>query len=138
MNLIHGHKGQKIISKTYRSWQSMCTRVRNPKYEHTQYYRGRGVDMDPRWNDFMTFLADMGERPLGMTLDRRDNGHGYWPNNCRWVNRTEQTRNRRNTRMIAHDGRVMPAIVWAKELNIPYATIMTRVYRGSDISGGRA
>ena len=85
----HGRVG----SPTYISWSSMKTRVTNPRTRTADRYIHRGIDMDPRWSDFSEFLADMGERPAGTSLDRIDNNNGYWPDNCRWATRVDQTRN---------------------------------------------
>jgi hypothetical protein len=89
----HGHDGKGHRSPTYTSWVGMKTRVSNPNRHNSARYVSRGIDMDPRWQDFETFLADMGERPAGTTLEREDNDRGYWPSNCAWATAAQQRRN---------------------------------------------
>jgi hypothetical protein len=92
-NFRHGA----ATTSTYSIWAQMVQRTTNPAHPRWQSYGGRGIDLDPRWRDFGAFLADMGERPDGLTLERVDNDRGYWPDNCRWATYAEQRHNRRDT-----------------------------------------
>lgn len=79
---------------TYRSWYSMHDRCINPANESYPHYGAKGVTVCQRWDSIEAFVADMGLRPDGMTIDRMDRTKGYEPGNCRWATDLEQQRNR--------------------------------------------
>jgi hypothetical protein len=73
----------------------MIQRCHNSKHKRYADYGGRGITVCDRWREFPAFLADMGERPPGLSLDRVDNSAGYSAENCRWATLSEQNLNRR-------------------------------------------
>lgn len=91
-NLRHG---QSKSSPTYRSWKEMRSRCNNPKAQNFKWYGGRGIRVCPEWGSYEAFLADMGERPAGKTLDRIDSDGNYEKQNCRWATAKEQAETNR-------------------------------------------
>lgn len=88
----HGHR-MKGSTRTYNTWDAMLSRCKNPRFK---YYYGLGVTVCERWLTFENFLADMGERPAGTTLDRYPDPSGnYEPGNCRWATPKQQRNNQR-------------------------------------------
>jgi hypothetical protein len=93
----HGHARRGKMTPTYNSWMAMRARCLDPKVKAFKNYGGRGITICQQWLDrFENFLADMGERPEGLSLDRIDNAGNYEPGNCRWATRTEQNVNQRS------------------------------------------
>ncbi|KKK84731.1 hypothetical protein LCGC14_2780380 [marine sediment metagenome] len=128
-NYKHGHKKKNQPSKTYQSWQSMirrCTDSNDIKYS---IYGGRGITVCNRWRKFENFLEDMGEVPKDRQIDRIDNNKGYCKSNCRWATRKEQARNKRNNRLITHDGKTQCIAEWAEEFDINYQILWDRLCR---------
>lgn len=79
----------------YTSWVNMkqrCLNKNRPDYEH---YGGRGIAICSEWLEFDNFARDMGERPEGLTLERREVNGNYCPENCYWATRKAQGFNRR-------------------------------------------
>lgn len=115
---VHGHSGNRQTS-TYKSWHMMLQRCNNENYDGYAAYGGRGIKVCKRWHKFVNFLADMGERPAGKTLDRIDNNRGYYKSNCRWASKKEQMGNRRNSLpMLTFKRKTQSLSAWAREAGI--------------------
>jgi hypothetical protein len=84
-------------TRAWKAWHSMRCRVLCPTNKHYNLYKDRTID--PRWDSFVNFYEDMGECPVGLTLDRKDNNSGYRKDNCRWATRKQQSHNTRVTKL---------------------------------------
>lgn len=115
---------------TYKSWANMLQRCSNPNNPAYADYGGRGISCCVRWESFTNFLADMGIKPNGLTLERIDNEGGYNVENCCWATRTEQNQNRRSRRMLTHGGETLRISEWATRLGIREPKLRERLDRG--------
>jgi len=104
---------------TYNVWVGMLARCRNPHNAAYGNYGGRGIQVCDRWLSFVSFYADMGQKPAGMSIERRDNSRGYTPENCYWSTPAEQNNNRRTNVVISYNGQSLTISQWSKQLNIP-------------------
>lgn len=93
----------------YKVWASMIQRCHNENNAEFKNYGGRGIEVCERWHDFANFIADMGRRPFGMTVERKDNDSSYSPGNCIWASQKTQNANKRHNRFVEIDGRRMIA-----------------------------
>lgn len=126
----HGHAKNGKQSPTYNCWASMINRCTNPSAANYPRYGGRGIAVCERWLGFDNFLADMGEKPVGRSIDRINTFGNYEPDNCRWATITEQQRNLRNNVMVTLLGRAQCMSAWAQELGMEVSTLAYRVKRG--------
>jgi hypothetical protein len=110
----------------------MRARCLRPAHKSYDYYGGRGIKFCERWDSFENFLADMGERPAGMTLDRIDSDGHYGPENCRWSPPLAQGRNRRGIQKITVDGMELGMSEWAERLGVKTGVIFYRIRAGWD------
>jgi hypothetical protein len=127
--IIHGHARDWKSSHgslTYRSWVGMRQRCLNPHRQFAEY-GGRGITVCERWLTFANFLADMGERPPGLSIDRIDNDGNYEPSNCRWATPLEQGNNSRQNRWLTCRGRTQTLTAWARDLGISPGALCARL-----------
>lgn len=95
---IKNYKHGGTYTPTFTSWKCMKQRCLYPTDVNYENYGGRGIKISPRWlgdDGFKNFLHDMGERPAGKTLDRKNVNGNYCKSNCRWATQSEQNRNKR-------------------------------------------
>jgi hypothetical protein len=116
----------------YRVWSRLRARCNNPKNIGYQNYGGRGISVCPQWNSFEVFLADMGRRPMGHSIDRINNDGNYEPANCRWATTAEQNRNRRDTLIVEFRGERMKLVEAYAMVgsSVPYKLVENRVEKG--------
>jgi hypothetical protein len=117
-------------SPTYNTWAQMRQRCEDSGCRDFARYGARGITVCERWQDFESFLADMGERPDGMTLDRINVNGNYEPGNCRWATPKQQQRNRRSNVRITHDGLTLCVAEWAERVELERKTLEYRVRAG--------
>jgi len=98
-------------------------------------YKARGITVCKRWNKFENFLADMGECPYELSLERENNNKGYSKSNCKWATRTEQNNNKRNINMYLFCKESKTTRYWSIDPRcvVSYEVLRERLARGWDI-----
>ena len=94
------HYSMHGLTHTLEYWiyHAMLGRCYNQKNKDFKHYGGRGIKVCERWqgkNGMENFYADMGKKPDGKTLDRKDNNGNYEPSNCHWATWHDQVKNKR-------------------------------------------
>lgn len=121
----------------YKLWRGMKRRCDWPEDTHFKYYGGRGIKYCDRWNDFNNFIADMGKRPEGCSLDRIDVNGNYEPGNCRWATWREQMENKSNNRRFTFNGETLLAREWAERYKLSETArekLRARLRHGMDLN----
>lgn len=109
----------------------MLDRCQNPKNHAYKDYGGRGIGVSEKWLSFEGFLADMGQPPSELhTLDRINNDKGYCLENCRWATKKEQSRNRKNNRLLRYKGQTKTVAEWAEIAGLTKECLGKRLKRG--------
>jgi len=120
----------------YRVYRTMLSRCYNPSVERYPIYGGRGIEVCERWRGpggFERFLADMGPRPEGHSIERKDSNGNYSPENCHWADAKEQANNTARNRVIEWNGRRQTLAQWGREIGIKPITIHHRLKSGWSI-----
>lgn len=110
--------------ETWRGMQSRCTYIKDTHYK---LYGGRGITVCSRWNSFRFFLKDMGKRPEGCSLERKDNNLGYYKENCKWATSKEQSRNTTRSIKIEFNGISLNQCDWAEKIGITPEALANRL-----------
>lgn len=130
-------KGSDTATSEYRTWSRLRDRCNNPRNRDYPGYGGRGIGYHSSWESYACFLADVGYKPFpGAELERIDNDKGYSADNCRWATRTEQNRNKRNTRWVLLQGRKISLAEAAETVEVNYSTLLSRIARGHNVGHG--
>lgn len=110
------------------SWHHMIDRCTNERNKHFADYGGRGIRVCEAWMSLRQFVADMGDPPEGMTLDRWPDKNGnYEPGNCRWATPKQQAQNTRRNVMVVCEGETLCASEVADRIGIKRSTLYSRI-----------
>lgn len=127
LHRTHGKCG----TPTYRTWTDMISRCENRARDNYARYGGRGIRVCERWrNSFEAFLSDMGERPVGKTIDRVASDGNYEPGNCQWATAHEQGANKRNNIAVERNGVTRTLAEWSRLTGLNRSTLYNRARRG--------
>ncbi len=136
-NAAHQHCIDGAHSPTYNIWRGMKKRCHNITDRSYFRYGARGISVCDRWlNSFAAFLEDMGERPIGRSIERRNNCGNYEPNNCYWATLEQQGRNKRNNRRHAFNG-AMLTVEEIREIiptDVSHGTLVSRLKDGWSVA----
>ena len=110
----------------------MIARCTNPNANDYNNYGGRGIAVCNEWMDFSRFLRDMGEKPQGFSIERKDNNKGYNPENCIWASKKEQANNRRSNILIQINGVKYTVAQFAEKFHVNAKQLYEKLQRARD------
>lgn len=129
-NRLNRPRNGMSTSPEYKVWRAMMDRCTNPEAQAYKNYGGRGITVCERWLSFENFLDDMGRRPHGLSIERKDNNLGYSKDNCVWATSHAQAGNTRRSIRVTLNGRTQSLAAWVREIGVvPYATVQSRIRR---------
>lgn len=118
----------------YGVWTGMRRRCTKPTDPAFPGYGGRGIAVCARWDDFATFLADVGPRPSPLhTIERKNNDGCYEPGNCVWATKKAQARNRRSSRRLTLNDETKTVAEWGETTGLGAHVIQQRLEHGWSI-----
>jgi hypothetical protein len=131
--MIHGHATKEFgQTRTYKAWAEMIRRCTDETRERYPRYGGRGISVCSQWlTSFEEFLKDMGSCPDGFSLERREVDGNYEPDNCLWIPRKDQAKNKSNSHWITIDGETKILADWMRIAGTSANTFYKRTARGA-------
>lgn len=117
-------------TRTYDKWKRMRQRCLNPANKDYHNYGGRGITICGEWAKFENFLADMGDAPPELTLERVDNNKGYCKANCVWATTLTQNRNKRSAVYLEFKGERLSIADWTRKLGLKHKLLYLRLRKG--------
>lgn len=113
----------------HHTWVSMRQRCNNERQDAFYNYGGRGIRVCEEWESFENFRDWAFENGYehGLTIDRIDNDLGYYPENCRWVDRVTQANNRRSNRYVTYNGITHTIAEWSRIFGIKYSKLLNNI-----------
>lgn len=127
----HGLWNKGAYKSAWKRWERMIARCYDPADPSYKNYGGRGIKVCDRWREsFENFIADMGEPPKGMSIERINNDGNYCRENCRWATNKEQSRNKRNNHFYTLGDRIAILADFAEEFGVCFSMLKCRIRRG--------
>ena len=125
-------KHGKSKNRLYKIWVEMRRRCNNPNRKESKNYYSKGISICNEWNDFLLFedwALNNGYKE-NLTIERIDYNGNYTPENCTWIKKEEQSKNRSSNHYITFNGKTQTLSDWSRELGIKRTTLTSRLRKG--------